>query len=717
MILRSLATIALGLVVLALAAPAHADCVWGNCQNGRGTWRHEDGSLERGVFKDGALVESRGRMAAPAEKTTKKKKPGAHAREELDRRHGKRKKSKGRSDRTAGCLRGSCVHGKGVRQYADGSNYDGDFRNGIRHGKGVQTWPDGRRYEGSWSGDRRHGYGVQTWRDGRFVGTWSHGEPTSAGVRTYDNGDRYVGAFRAGVRHGRGTLTHQNGDRYVGGFRRDRKHGEGTWYAAGGGKKEGRWVDGQYMGKAGSRIQPGLVAGGSGCVSGNCWDGRGRFVYEDGREFVGTFRKGKPHGRGSMTHPDGRVDSGRWEEGKRWGRRVIATPGAVAKWKAQEKYKSGCLSGNCRDGKGSYRWSDGSTYRGGFQDSRPHGQGAWSHPDGSRYEGGWRLGNRDGRGMERTAAGVERTGVWREGRFVTAGVSSTSRQSRVRLRWPDLSRPAPKVSDGGDDAAVVVGIERYAHVAKIPGANQNATAWYDYLVRTRGVPVENVSLLLDADATREDIQWAVDEAAQQVGDDGTLWFVFIGHGAPSRDQQDGLLVGYDAQQKARSIEARSLGRADLLGRLESSSADSIRVLLDACFSGRAADGEQLVAGLQPLVVTSDTRASDPRTMLFTAARNDEYAGPLPGGDRPAFSYLALGGLRGWADGDGNGRVTAGELHGYVRTVLRALVRDRRQRNTLYGDADVDLARKVREKGPELSRFVAKLAGGGPASSR
>ena len=74
----------------------------------------------------------------------------------------------------------------------------------------------------------------------------------------------------------------------------------------------------------------------------------------------------------------------------------------------------------------------------------------------------------------------------------------------------------------------------------------------------------------------------------------------------------------------------------------------------------------------------DDGARDPRTTLFTAARNDEFAGPLPGADRPAFSYLALGGLRGWADEDDNGRVTAGELHTYVRTALQALVRDRRQ---------------------------------------
>ena len=684
------------LVWLLLAAPAAAECVWGNCQDGSGTWRHSDGSLERGEWQNGKLVESHGRIAAPEEPKKRSPQPEPRA----------ARRPRTRSD---GCVRGDCIDGQGVRVQPDGSSYQGAFKSGRRQGKGVQTWPDGRRYEGSWVGDLRHGYGVQTYPDGRYVGSWSQGEPTSAGVRSYANGDRYVGVFRKEKRHGHGTLTFANGDRYVGGFRDDVEHGEGTWYGVGGGKREGRWVRGKYMGAEGGTGAQGLIAGGTGCVSGNCWDGSGRFVYDDGREYVGSFRNGKPHGRGSLTHPDGRVDSGRWEDGNRWGRRVIATPSAVATWKAKKQKQSGCLAGDCRDGEGRYRWKDGSLYAGSFRAARPDGHGVWTHPDGSRYEGGWRLGNRDGRGSERTAQGITRTGIWKEGSFQSAGVAGVPSVYDVRLRWPDLTRPAKATGEGRDDAAVIVGIERYANVAKIAGATDNATAWYEYLVRTRGVPVERVSLLLDADATREDVQWAIDDAARQVGKDGTLWFVFIGHGAPSRDAKDGLLVGFDAQQKARSIQARSLSRQDVLARLGKSKAEHIRVLLDACFSGRAADGEQLVAGLQPLVVTVADDVPDPRIALFTAARNDEYAGPLPGAERPAFSYLALGGMRGWADRDGNGRVSAGELHGYVRGALQALVRDRRQRNTFFGDADSDLSRRADEKGPELSSFVAELA--------
>ena len=91
---------------------------------------------------------------------------------------------------------------------------------------------------------------------------------------------------------------------------------------------------------------------------------------------------------------------------------------------------------------------------------------------------------------------------------------------------------------------------------------------------------------------------------------------------------------------------------------------------------------------------------------------NEFAGPLPGASRPAFSYLALGGLRGWADGDTDGKVTAGELHGYVTQSMRALIRDRRQRPTLVGKADRPLGHSAREKGPDLAWKVLESARSG-----
>ena len=99
--------------------------------------------------------------------------------------------------------------------------------------------------------------------------------------------------------------------------------------------------------------------------------------------------------------------------------------------------------------------------------------------------------------------------------------------------WPSLDANLPKAGGGEKDAAVLVGITDYDHLPHIAGAAVNAKAWRDELVEVRGVPSRNVRLLRDGDATREDIESALQSAAQQVQAGGTLWFVFVGHGAPS----------------------------------------------------------------------------------------------------------------------------------------------------------------------------------------
>ncbi|NNN05897.1 MAG: hypothetical protein HKL90_08355 [Elusimicrobia bacterium] len=278
-----------------------------------------------------------------------------------------------------------------------------------------------------------------------------------------------------------------------------------------------------------------------------------------------------------------------------------------------------------------------------------------------------------------------------------------------RSPWPDLSRPARAVGGGERDAAVVVGIEKYLAAPGIPGARANADEWYEYLTTTRGVPVKNVSLLVDGDAAREDILAAARGAARRVGRGGTLWVVFIGHGARSEDGKDGLLVGADAQPTPRSLEARSVRREELLRALGGGRERAILAVLDACFSGRGEDGRMLVAGLQPLVVAAAPPALDARAAVLTAAEGDQFSGPLPGTRRPAFSYLILGGLRGWA-ADRRGYVDARRLWLYARDALAATVRGRDQTPELLGAGEAAVWRSPREEAPNLAAIAEATAG-------
>ena len=233
--------------------------------------------------------------------------------------------------------------------------------------------------------------------------------------------------------------------------------------------------------------------------------------------------------------------------------------------------------------------------------------------------------------------------------------------------WPELRPPATN-EGGAKDVAVIVAIEHYAHLPTIDGARRNAAAWEAYFKRTLGMT--DVVVLLDRDAQEFALLDAVEAAAKRAPDDGTLWFVFIGHGAPAKSGKDGLLVGEGAQASARALEARSVKRSEVLRLIAKGQQKRSVVVLDACFSGAYGSKDNpLAPGLQPLLPVNLTPV-DGSLLVMSAGKSDQYAGPLPGESRPAFSYLLLQGLIGQADEDFDRRVTANEAVSYAVGVLQ-----------------------------------------------
>ncbi len=274
--------------------------------------------------------------------------------------------------------------------------------------------------------------------------------------------------------------------------------------------------------------------------------------------------------------------------------------------------------------------------------------------------------------------------------------------------WPDLSLPAAGKGGGENDAALVVGIESYAALQAVPGAVRNAKDWANYFAQTRNLPFGSYKVLLNDQATLDDIKQAAEDVAAKVKPGGTLWFVFIGHGAPAKNGDDGLLIGWDAKQTAASLYVRSLPQKSLAEILGKGTQARTVMVVDACFSGKRPDGGPLVAGLQPILLAQMAPALG-NAVLLLAAGTDQFAGPLPGQARPAFSYLVLGGLRGWADENADGIVTGAEVAKFTQSVLWSLVKDRIQTPEVVGDGSLALATGAREARPDLSAIALAIA--------
>ena len=175
------------------------------------------------------------------------------------------------------------------------------------------------------------------------------------------------------------------------------------------------------------------------CISGNCKDGTGIYMYPSGAKYIGQFKNGEIHGIGTCYYSDGSTYRGEWAhrypqghgikslaDGRSWeGEWKMGLPideeGIVIENLFPEPepiIQSGCLEGNCEDGKGMYAYPDGSKYEGEFQNGKPHGEGVLTYPNEDYYWGFFKDGLKDGKGTFHYADNTQSSGEWRKGEFI-----------------------------------------------------------------------------------------------------------------------------------------------------------------------------------------------------------------------------------------------------------------------------------------------------------
>jgi len=234
--------------------------------------------------------------------------------------------------------------------------------------------------------------------------------------------------------------------------------------------------------------------------------------------------------------------------------------------------------------------------------------------------------------------------------------------------FPSIDQPHKAGARATTDAAVVIGIEDYPFISDVPYAKRDAQVFSDFLIYTRGVPLDRVTLIKDR-ASRELILEAVDKAATSVGAGGTLWVYFAGHGAASSSNGERMILGVDVMAEASAFEARSVKLSELRSRVKSKAV----FVMDTCYSGVGRAGGQLLAGTR-FAMPSYAFETGKEILEWTAAGPGELAGPLSSVQHGAFTYFVVGALRGWADGQltgvPDGTVTAEEGQLYVSEAMR-----------------------------------------------
>ncbi|MFC1489552.1 caspase domain-containing protein, partial [Thermodesulfobacteriota bacterium] len=221
--------------------------------------------------------------------------------------------------------------------------------------------------------------------------------------------------------------------------------------------------------------------------------------------------------------------------------------------------------------------------------------------------------------------------------------------------------------------AVVVGINKYPNARQLKYAVNDAKIFYNHLVEHNHIPAENVTLLLNQEATLTKIRSTLGTYLKsKAGKDDMVVIFFAGHGATERDTSspdgDGLekyLLPFDVDLKDLYATALPMGELSrIFNRIRS---ERLIFIADACYSGASGGRTISTTGLRANISETfiERIASGKGRVIITASGANEVSAEKDELQHGVFTYFLIEGLKGAADMNKDGLVTVDEAYNYV----------------------------------------------------
>ena len=249
--------------------------------------------------------------------------------------------------------------------------------------------------------------------------------------------------------------------------------------------------------------------------------------------------------------------------------------------------------------------------------------------------------------------------------------SETVRLERTK-RTQQVSRLAavnplvgPKQKSSRDRAALIIGLEQYAAAPPADYASRDAQMFADYAREKLGIAPGNIKVLTDTEATRSGLLRALKVwLPQAVQPDKTDLYVFYaGHGMASDDGESAYIVPYGADTFL--LEDTAISRERFYEEIGAAKPRTATFFFDNCYAGTTRSEERLLAQ-RPLSIKVQESPVPDNYLVFTAGESNQTAGVLDEVKHGRFSYFVFKGLEGEADANSDGKISAGELHAYVK---------------------------------------------------
>jgi len=224
------------------------------------------------------------------------------------------------------------------------------------------------------------------------------------------------------------------------------------------------------------------------------------------------------------------------------------------------------------------------------------------------------------------------------------------------------------VKSNPNRVALIIGVEGYRTAAEAKYAANDAAVFQNYAEIALGVPASNIKVLTNEQATRADILLALKAWLPTVTrkEQSELFVFYAGHGMPTADGSSAYIVPFDAN--VQLLEDTGISRTRLYSEIKAIAPKSATFFFDNCYGGTNRD-DQLLLASRPLSIKVEESPVPANFLVFNAGESDQTAGVLDEVKHGRFSYFLFKGLEGEADMDGNGKISAGELQGYIRDAV------------------------------------------------
>ncbi|TAN61672.1 MAG: caspase family protein [Magnetospirillum sp.] len=250
-----------------------------------------------------------------------------------------------------------------------------------------------------------------------------------------------------------------------------------------------------------------------------------------------------------------------------------------------------------------------------------------------------------------------------------------------RPKAAPLSLRFARAAERPDDVAVIIGNADYGRQGKdipdVKPAHADADGARLYATHALGIRDGNVILLKDATGSQMTrVLGSEKDHRGQLFDwvkpgKSRVFVFYSGHGAPGPQGGSPFLVPVDAD--AARIELNGYPLRQLYDNLGKLPAESVTVVLEACFSGLSPAGSVL-GKASPVFFDVKAPPVPANLTVITAGAANQVASWEPDDSHGLFTRNFLEGMAGKADFDKDGKVGLDELDRYLKDTLTYLAR-------------------------------------------